>query len=659
MAWRAVVRPGWTGRKLLLGALAVAAVTGIVGGGRLAGLFGAAPAAAEPPAAETKGDGQERKTDAPPPGPLPDLTDYSRRVVAYIGDKPVTREQLGEYLIARRGTDRVQALVNKLIIEKAGADRGLTVTDAEVDATLAENMASLKVNRREFVQNVLKNYHKSMYEWREDVLRPKLLMTKLLREKIRIEEEELRKAYESAYGEKVQCQMIVWRREEKARVTAELYAKVRDSADEFNRAARTQFNSALAAAGGMTHPIGKHGAASETIEKAVFALQPGEVSPLLDVPEGIAVVKVVRRIPADADTKFEDVRAQLEKEIVDRKIQEVVPEEMRRLCEAAAAKIVLTPPADDAGAEAEKTGRSQEAVAYLFGNYPVTREQLGEYLISRYGGEKIDLLVNKLIIDEAATARGATVTEKEVEDHLAAQLERLKLDRNTFVEKVLKPNRTTLYEYRHDVIRPQLMMSKLLAGKIKVEEEDVKKAFEAYHGEKVECQLILWPRNPRERELAIRQYDELRKNADEFDRVAKMQASPRLAATAGRIDPFGRNSTGHENLEREVFRLREGEITPLLETPEGYVVAKLLKRIPCTDGVKLEDVRAALEKEVLEKKTQLEIPQEFQKLRAAAAPNILIRSGVAEEELLRQVQKEVGDKPPAPAIQQVGGTKER
>src|SRR5581483_2955106 len=56
-----------------------------------------------------------------------------RRTVAFIyGSTGITREQLGEYLIARFGPDKVLNLVNKLIIERYCAEHGITVTDAEV-----------------------------------------------------------------------------------------------------------------------------------------------------------------------------------------------------------------------------------------------------------------------------------------------------------------------------------------------------------------------------------------------------------------------------------------------------------------------------------------------------------------------------------------------
>src|SRR5262249_62075072 len=105
----------------------------------------------------------------------------SQRVVAYIyGSMPITREDRGEYLIARHGTDKLELLVNKKIIDVACQKRGVDVTEAEVEAAIEEDLKSLNgIKRQDFIDKVLKQYGKTLYEWKEDVIRPRLLLLKL------------------------------------------------------------------------------------------------------------------------------------------------------------------------------------------------------------------------------------------------------------------------------------------------------------------------------------------------------------------------------------------------------------------------------------------------------------------------------------------------
>src|SRR5205807_393395 len=114
----------------------------------------------------------------------------------------------------------------------------------------------------------------------------------------------------------------------------------------------------------------------------------------------------------------------------------------------------------------------------------VTREQLGEYLIARYGAERLDLMVNKLIVEQECAARAITVSEAEVEAALEKDVKTAQAaDRADFVKNVLRANRTTLYGYREDVLRPKLLLAKLARGNVTVEADDLRRAFEAYHGE--------------------------------------------------------------------------------------------------------------------------------------------------------------------------------
>src|SRR5262245_7314250 len=100
---------------------------------------------------------------APAPAAPGQPSDYSQRVVAYIyGSVPITRQDLGEYLIERYGADRLELLVNKKIIEYACARQGITISPAEVEQALQDDLKSINVDKAGFVTHVLKQYGKSL-----------------------------------------------------------------------------------------------------------------------------------------------------------------------------------------------------------------------------------------------------------------------------------------------------------------------------------------------------------------------------------------------------------------------------------------------------------------------------------------------------------------
>ena len=291
---------------------------------------------------------------------------------------------------------------------------------------------------------------------------------------------------------------------------------------------------------------------------------------------------------------------------------------------------------------------SQRPVAFLHDNEVVTREQLGEYLIARYGADKLQLLINKLLIEEACRAKGIEVTQAEVEAALAEDLSKMGpgVDEKVFVDKVLKQYKKTLYEWKEDVIRPKLLMTKLVRDRVKVTEEDIRAGFDAYHGEKIDCKVIYWPRG--EERIAQTQYAALRDSDAEFDRAAKMQANPTLAANGGHITPpLGRHTIGNDEVEREAFKLQPGEMTSLINTPDGVVVVKCIGRIPADTTVSLEAERAKLYKEAFERKVQKEIPMAFQEIaKQANVKKLLTGPDRPEENLAETTQQLLNGTPP-------------
>jgi hypothetical protein len=310
------------------------------------------------------------------------------------------------------------------------------------------------------------------------------------------------------------------------------------------------------------------------------------------------------------------------------------------------AEATANPPAPQATASQEpllpsapSSDYGRRVVAYIYDTIPITREDLGEYLIARMGKERLAKLVNKRIIEHVCQQKGLEVTEAEIEADLAETLKGFSVNRNDFVTKVLKPHNMTLYEWKEDAVRPRLLLTKLCRDRVQVTDEDLHNAFESYHGEKLECRIILWPLAEKSHVFLL--YPKLRDSEDEFDRASRQQANPRLAATGGKIAPFGRHTTGNEEMEKAAFGLKPNEISQVIETPDGLVVIKCLQHIP-PDGKKLEEVRDELTKDIIARKiNQQEIPKLFKELHDQAHPTLFLKESETEEDLLRDAQREL------------------
>ncbi len=287
----------------------------------------------------------KQAADKPAQPTFSGLPTYDKNIVAYVNGQPITRLELAEDLVAHRGREHIQLMINRRIIEQAAKSAGITVTDTEIDAEINQlvKFANLS-STREFEDKILKSpkYKTTLSAYREDVVKQSLYMRKLAGQRLTATEDEVRQAYEAKFGEKVKCRMIVVP-DQKAGL--ELHARIRQEAAEtkdpkdalykvFTHYARQQVDGQLAAVAGDIQPIG-HFALSNNLEKTAFALRDNEMSEVLEIPEGNTKAYIIlwreKTIPPDTRQPYEKVREELRQDLLDRKMRAEVPQLFRQL----------------------------------------------------------------------------------------------------------------------------------------------------------------------------------------------------------------------------------------------------------------------------------------------------------------------------------------
>lgn len=241
----------------------------------------------------------------------------------------------------------------------------------------------------------------------------------------------------------------------------------------------------------------------------------------------------------------------------------------------------------------------------------ITYDAVAEECVARHGREVLDDLIHRLVIQQACEKQQISVTEQEVSQEIATIAKRFNLDVNQWLQMLQAERNITPAQYRSSVIWPMLALKKLAGEDVDISEDDMKKAFIREYGPRVKARVIMFDNERRAREC----WDLATQTPDDFEKLAqKYSIDPNSRALGGQVPPIPR-FTGNDDLEKAAFKLKEGEISGIVQIATGrYVVIKCEGR---TEPVvkDMEEVRDSLFEQLKEAKTQQAVGKVFEQIK--------------------------------------------
>lgn len=302
-------------------------------------------------------------------------------------------------------------------------------------------------------------------------------------------------------------------------------------------------------------------------------------------------------------------------------------------------------------------GGASTAVAKV-GSQFVTEEMLARECIARHGKEVLDDLINRIIIEQACKKENESVSPAEVEEEIGKIAKRFNLDPIEWQKMLQSERNITPDQYRLSVIWPMLALRKLAkTDAIKnVGEDELNEEFERQYGPRVKCRMIMSDNLRRAQEV----WSLAKKDPDNFDKLAQEHSIDQNSKSLGGAIPPIPMHSGNEAVEKAVFKLKEGELTGVVEfpTPAGtrYAILKCEGRTkPVVDDI--ESVRETLVDELIERKTQESIAKVFEDIKSnTRVDNYLTRSVSGPESTVNPATKS-SSSPRATGVKQTSAEK--
>ncbi len=287
--------------------------------------------------------------------------------IAYVNKEVITRQQLADECVARKGKEILETLIARRMIEQAMRAGKIEVTGAEIDQEIedtAQRMAG--VSREVWLRTLDKERGISPVQYARDIIYPSIALRKLATPRVQVTPQDLKDAMEANFGAKMQCRIIMTTDQRKA---IDLWEELKKNPGSFEKSARENSkDTSTAALGGLLpEPIARH-AHPRTVSDAAFQQlvdgnlkdndpthkpKDGDVSGPIQVNEmAWVLVKREALIPAKLyDANDPTLRAMFHKQMFDVKLQEAMTKLMNDLLMGSAVDNRLTGRVKDANEE--------------------------------------------------------------------------------------------------------------------------------------------------------------------------------------------------------------------------------------------------------------------------------------------------------------------
>lgn len=544
----------------------------------------------------------------------PSITTLS--VVAVVNSDQISKADLGRECLRRYGSEVLDNLLNKTLLAEACAARGIKITEKDVTDEIDRIASKFGLPQDRWLALLREERNFTEAQYRREVVWPMLALRKASALNVDVTEDEIKTAFESEYGAKVRCRLIILDVSKKD-LAQKILATIKADPKQFGKMAREHCEDpSVAAAGGAIPPVSMH-TGDPKIEDAAFRLQKGQISGIIPVADGkkLVILSCEDHIPQQyiGAKDLPAVKERLKDRIRDNKTRYAASTFFAKIHQEAKIVNVLADPT--------KKKDVPQGVVALVNNKQITYQQLTDECLVRFGGDVLEGEINRKLFTQELAKRKLAVSEKDIEAEIAraaeanAYLKNGKPDVERWIKDITTQDGVTVELYRSDAVWPTVALKKLCETRVKVTEQDMQKGFDSNYGERVRVLAIVLA----DQRQAQRVWDMARNNPTDtnFSQLAQQYSvEPASRANSGEVPPICKHS-GSPEIEKEAFALKEGELSGIIAVEDQYILLRCLGR---TEPVQRDfaAVQKELYKDIFEKKLRTEMNREFERLHESA-----------------------------------------
>jgi len=245
-------------------------------------------------------------------------------VVALVNGAPIYLRQLDEECILRHGSDVLQGLIGRRMLELACKQNQVTVSEKEIDKEIARAAAQGtkplpdgSPDVKGWMALACKQQSVSIETYRHEAVWPAVALKKLAVGKIEVSDEDQKRGFQANYGPRVRCRAIVLNNLRRAQEVWEA-ARRRPTVENFGElAGKYSIERSSRALEGQVPPIRRYGG-QPLLEEEAFALKSGDLSGVIQLDDKY-VILFCEGYTKPIDVDFASVKKDIIEDIRDKK----------------------------------------------------------------------------------------------------------------------------------------------------------------------------------------------------------------------------------------------------------------------------------------------------------------------------------------------------
>ena len=196
--------------------------------------------------------------------------------IAIVNGEIITRQQLADECVARKGQEILDTLIARRLIEQEMKKKKKEITAAEIDEEIDRvAMGVGHVSREVWLRTLDKERGISPATYARDIIYPSLALRKLAEPMVQVTDQDMKDAFEANFGPRLRCRMIMTNDIRKA---SEIWDEAKKNPAGFEKLAQEKsLDSATRSFGGLLpDPIARHAVPREVSDAAFIQLVDGD-----------------------------------------------------------------------------------------------------------------------------------------------------------------------------------------------------------------------------------------------------------------------------------------------------------------------------------------------------------------------------------------------